>query len=34
MATSRAELDERFSGDALDGGGWFPYYLPHYAWRR
>ncbi len=33
MATSRTELDERFSGDALDGEVWFPYYLPHWSSR-
>ncbi|WP_231502953.1 glycoside hydrolase family 16 protein [Blastococcus sp. URHD0036] len=29
----RAELDERFPGDALDPGVWFPYYLPHWSSR-
>jgi hypothetical protein len=27
------ELDEHFSGDALDPGVWFPYYLPHWSSR-
>ena len=29
----RAELDERFPGDSLDLGVWFPYYLPHWSSR-
>ncbi len=28
-----AELDERFAGDALDPGVWFPWYLPHWSSR-
>jgi hypothetical protein len=27
------ELDEHFSGDALDPSVWFPYYLPHWSSR-
>jgi hypothetical protein len=27
------ELDERFTGDALDPGVWLPYYLPHWSSR-
>jgi len=33
MSTPRAELDERFSRDALDPAVWFPYYLPHWSSR-
>jgi Glycosyl hydrolases family 16 len=33
MVTMRAELDERFPGDALDLDVWFPYYLPHWSSR-
>ncbi|MGI8329338.1 glycoside hydrolase family 16 protein [Actinomadura scrupuli] len=33
MVRSRLELDERFGGDALDTGVWFPYYLPHWSSR-
>jgi hypothetical protein len=28
-----AYLDERFAGDSLDSGVWFPYYLPHWSSR-
>jgi hypothetical protein len=28
-----AYLDERFAGDSLDPGVWFPYYLPHWSSR-
>ena len=27
-------LDERFTGDDLDSGTWFPYYLPHWSSRE
>jgi hypothetical protein len=27
------ELDEHFTGDSLDPGVWFPYYLPHWSSR-
>jgi hypothetical protein len=27
------ELDERFDGERLDPGVWFPYYLPHWSSR-
>jgi hypothetical protein len=29
----RTELDERFTGDALDLDVWLPYYLPHWSSR-
>ena len=33
MVSSRRILDERFVGDRLDPGVWFPYYLPHWSSR-
>lgn len=33
VVSARTELDERFTGDALDTGVWLPYYLPHWSSR-
>jgi hypothetical protein len=33
MVSSRAALDERFPGDALDPDVWLPSYLPHWSSR-
>ena len=33
MATSRLDLDERFTDGNLDPDVWFPYYLPHWSSR-
>jgi hypothetical protein len=33
MARPRVDLDERFTGAALDLDVWFPYYLPHWSSR-
>ncbi len=33
MTGPRTALDEDFTGDALDPGVWFPYYLPHWSSR-
>jgi len=34
MPGDHIELDERFDGDALDPGVWFPYYLPQWSSRE
>ncbi len=33
MTAAGSEFDERFPGDSLDRGVWFPYYLPHWSSR-
>jgi hypothetical protein len=33
VVSSRRELDERFTGNALDPEVWLPYYLPHWSSR-
>lgn len=34
MSHSGAQLDERFDGEELNTGVWFPYYLPHWSSRE